>query len=68
MRDFIWTLIIIWTIYQLSSLFRNRKKTAPSGPDKPFVSDQEPSEQDAKTTLRKARDSEGEYIDFEEVK
>jgi len=68
MRDFIWTLIIIWTIYQLSSIFRNRKRTEKTESSKPFTSKQTPSEEYVKNTLRKASNSEGEYVDFEEVK
>lgn len=68
MRDFIWTLIIIWTIYQLSALFRNRKKTGFVRNLSSSSNGHNASEEQAKTRLRKARDSEGDYVDFEEVK
>jgi hypothetical protein len=68
MRDFIWTLIIIWTIYQLSALFRNRKKAVHTVSSRPTASAPNPSEQAVKSSLRKASDQEGEYVDFEELK
>ncbi|MBL7901510.1 MAG: hypothetical protein JNK73_05895 [Bacteroidia bacterium] len=68
MRDFIWTLIIIWTIYQLSALFRNRKKTGPARTAPPPSDSYNAAEEQAKTRLRKASDREGEYVDFEELK
>ena len=68
MRDFIWTLIIIWTVYQLSAIFRNRKKTDPVQSAPPPSSPNYAGEQAAKTRLRKASDREGEYVDFEELK
>ena len=68
MRDFIWTLIIIWTVYQLSSLFRNRKKTAKTFASGLHTGSHAASGEKTKDTLRKASDSEGDYVDFEEVK
>jgi hypothetical protein len=68
MRDFIWTLIIIWTIYQLSALFRNRKKTGSARSVPPPSNTYHTAEEPAKSKLRKASDREGEYVDFEELK
>jgi len=68
MRDFIWTLIIIWTIYQLSSLFRTRKKTrSPDSSHKPQQSEYSGDNKET-NTKRKVGDREGEYVDFEEIK
>jgi len=65
MRDFIWTLIIIWTIYQLSAFFRNRtKKQATSNP---FTQNNN-RVKNSSDTKRKAGNNEGEYVDFEEIK
>ncbi len=68
MRDFIWTLIIIWTIYQLSSFFRNRKKKTNTVPSQRSSSHQNSTDETAKVRMRKAGDQEGEYVDFEEIK
>jgi hypothetical protein len=68
MRDFIWTLIIIWTIYQLSSLFRNRKKTSSSGSSPTRQQTVHTEEDKVTNTKRKAGDLEGDYVDFEEIK
>jgi hypothetical protein len=68
MRDIIWTLIIIWTIYQLSALFRNRKKAGPSKDVPPSTNLNNAAQEQSKSRLRKASDQEGEYVDFEEVK
>lgn len=64
MRDFIWTLIIIWTVYQLSSLFRNRSKKQKTSSSFTFRHKVKNSE----SSLRKAGNEEGEYVDFEELK
>lgn len=74
MRDVFWTIIVIWLIYQLVSIFKN------AGSKKRYAFNQNETEQsnknttatfikkDVKTAMKKHADKEGEYIDYEEIK
>lgn len=72
MRDIIWTLIIVWVAFRLFSVFRtigrgSRREAARPGnaTDSP---DQSRTEAARREALQKHLNSEGEYVDFEEVK
>jgi hypothetical protein len=72
MKDLIWTLIIVWLVYRLFTLFRvtpgkNSSRDwgkEPTGPVPP------PSKNDQarKEALQKHLNSEGEYVDYEDLK
>lgn len=73
MRDIFWTIIVIWLIYQLVSIFKK------SGGKKHYAFNQEKSENsksntatitkdNVKTAIKKHADKEGEYVDYEEIK
>jgi len=64
MRDIIWTLIIIWSIYQLSGFLKFGKRKNTSNFD---ASSDSKNKAETKNP-RHYRDQEGEYVDFEELK
>lgn len=68
MRDFIWILILLWTLFQLSSLFGKRKKSGSADRLFKFNSKTPQRRQTSTESIRKASDREGEYVDFEELK
>jgi len=71
MRDIIWTIIVIWLVYKLVDIFRG------SGQKKKYVYNQESQQHhanqttfdksDTKSATQKRADTEGEYVDFEEM-
>ncbi|MDI1354593.1 MAG: hypothetical protein PSX36_06730 [bacterium] len=74
MKDIIWTLIIIWLIYKVTDVFKGfSKKNVNSQED---VNHEENlrthtsahNDQDIKSAVRKHLNTEGEYVDFEEMK
>jgi hypothetical protein len=74
MRDIFWTIIVIWLIYQLVSIFKN------AGTKKRYAFNQNESKEnsksekvtfvnkDVKSAIKKHADKEGEYVDYEEIK
>ena len=65
MRDLVWTLIVIWFIFQLVNMFRPRRSVKSDKQSEPQVL-KKPSASAGKTGSR--FDHEGEYVDFEEVR
>jgi hypothetical protein len=71
MRDLIWTLILIWAAYRIFSMFRigpaagrqPRDGSAASSPMPPVKDDMSKKE-----ALKKHLNTEGEYVDFEEIR
>lgn len=73
MRDLIWTLIIIWLVYQLVNVFKKKPSTTFSQNGEhhnEFNSKSSPSshEDKIKEAIHKQADKAGEYVDFEEIK
>lgn len=72
MRDIIWTLIILWLVFRLVAVFKNiaQKKSNHQfqnrNPEPEFKTSN--SQKDLKSALKKHLNSEGEYVDYEEVK
>ncbi len=64
MRNFIWILIIIWTIYQLRNFFKFNKSKNASFDKSQSNSDFKGKKEESKPY----RDKEGEYVDYEEIK
>ena len=71
MRDIVWTVIVIWVIYKLVEIFKG------VGQKRSYVYQQErttaeetnsASKKDIKSATQKRADTEGEYVDFEEIK
>lgn len=74
MRDFVWTIIVIWLIYKLVDIFRGSSKKkfdsqgdAQSG-ESARTNAASQSEKDIKSAVQKHLNNEGEYVDFEEMK
>ena len=76
MKDIIWTLIIVWLVYKLVNVFRSipAKRSYSANQPGNFDNSQTTAEntsapkRDIKTAIQKHLNSEGEYVDFEEVK
>ena len=69
MRDVIWTIIAIWLIYKLVDIFRISGSKSSSAPKKASSESVTLNlRNDDRTAVRKSADSEGEYVDYEEVK
>ncbi len=73
MRDLIWTLIIIWLVYQLINIFKKKPAATFSQKNQnqdEFNSNTSPSkhEDKIKDAIHKQADKAGEYVDFEEIK
>ncbi len=74
MRDIFWTIIVIWLIYQLVSIFKkagskksyafNQNETQQNSKSNPTTITKE----NVKTAIKKHADKEGEYVDYEEIK
>jgi hypothetical protein len=65
MRDLVWTLILIWFAWQVVNIFRSagtRKQASATREGSPQPEPERVSERQRKL------DTEGEYVDFEEVK
>lgn len=81
MRDVIWTIIIIWVVYKLVDLFRGTSvkktfvynkyeyhNTSQNHTTKPEGSVTVESKTSTQNKQPKANASDGEYVDFEEIK
>lgn len=68
MRDFIWTIIIIWVVYKLIDVFKNvsQKKTYAFQQER-SQSDKSLSKKDVKSAMQKGAEKEGEYVDYEDL-
>ncbi len=69
MRDVVWTLIIIWVVFKLISIFKSssQKKPDPYSQKETQTTDNSFVKKDAKEALKKGVNKEGEYIDYEEI-
>ena len=65
MRDIVWTIILIWLAWQFVNIFRSLRATKQTSEirDQPA-----PGRRDLHSVRRKQLDSEGEYVDFEEIR
>ncbi|WP_317900002.1 hypothetical protein [Aurantibacillus circumpalustris] len=71
MRDFIWTLIIVWLIYKIVDIFKSssaKRSFNNSQTENKTNVHSSPKEKDIKNAVKKHLNNEGEYVDFEEVK
>ena len=73
MRDFIWTIIIVWLVYKVVDIFKSNSakrafNTNQSRQKTNMHSTSKPEEKDIKDAVKKHLNNEGEYVDFEEVK
>ncbi len=65
MRDLIWTIIIVWLAWQFVNIFRKGgQRQAQASP----IRQQPENGSESLNDRRKKFDTEGEYVDFEEVK
>ena len=71
MRDIIWTIIVIWLVFRIVSLFRyagrNAGQHAAAGSPASDLNPARP-QKDLQSAMRRRMNQEGEYVDFEEVK
>lgn len=63
MRDFVWTLIIIWLTWQVVNIFR---RNAPGRQDQRSSTKTDRAQN--RPLKQKPLDTEGEYVDFEEIR
>ena len=70
MRDVIWTVIIVWLVFKLFTFFKNnsQKKSIQSPQDNSQNVNSSASKKDVKSAIQKGAETEGEYIDYEEIK
>jgi hypothetical protein len=74
MKDVIWTLIIIWLIFKISNLLKGASKKSVTHQNGDQVHDNtgtqssSHNDRDIKSAVRKHLNTEGEYVDFEEMK
>jgi hypothetical protein len=69
MRDFIWTVIIIWVVYKLVDVFKimSQKKTYAYQQDQSQNIDKSFPKKDIKSAMQKGAEKEGEYVDYEDL-
>ena len=73
MRDLVWTLIIIWLVYQLVNIFKKKPSTTFSQQphnhsDLNSNSSNSTSQDKIKNAVHRQAEKAGEYVDFEEIK
>lgn len=76
MRDIIWTVILIWLVYKIASIFRlNTSRTAPGGSSHTEQTSRNTAshsavrnDEEIKKAVKNHLNKEGEYVDFEELK
>ena len=63
MRDLIWTIILIWLAWQFVNIFRKsgQPQTSP-------IRQVPENDQDTTNSRKKKYDTEGEYVEFEEIR
>jgi hypothetical protein len=66
MIDILWTLIILWLVFRVASVFTTSKKTVQH--TERMDTQQNTPDDRLKKALNKKLDREGEYVDYEEVK
>lgn len=72
MRDIIWTIIIIWLIVKITSLFKKSKNTDTHheslNQNSTHQSTVKSGKDNADAAMKQHLNNEGEYVDFEEIK
>jgi hypothetical protein len=72
MRDIIWTIIVVWLIFRIVSVFRSAGKRTQqhghSGSTSNADFNAAKPQKDLQSAVRKSMNQEGEYVEFEEVK
>ena len=68
MTDIIWTLILIWLFFRLTSLFTGRIKTQSDMEERAPERSNSNRDESLRRALRKRIDKEGDYVDYEELK
>lgn len=72
MRDIIWTIIIIWLIVKITSVFKKSKTITNSdeslNQNSTYQSPDKPGKDIADAAMKQHLNNEGEYVDFEEIK
>lgn len=72
MRDIIWTIIIIWLIVKITSLFKKSKTSHTNheslDQSSRYQSTVKPGKDNADAAMKQHLNNEGEYVDFEEIK
>lgn len=72
MKEIFWTIIVIWLIYQLMNIFKSvgnsKKFSFQEQNDHTVKNSASGTKKDVKTAIKKHADTEGEYVDYEELK
>jgi hypothetical protein len=73
MRDLIWTLIVVWLVWKIWSLFKGERNIYIQKNERHFhysgtENNQSHTDPSSPKKEKVIRDSEGEYVDFEEFK
>jgi hypothetical protein len=66
MRDIVWTLIVVWVIYKLVETFKGSGRSAYRASSKNTQESRVNFTKNS-TPTKKSADSEGEYVDYEEI-
>jgi hypothetical protein len=68
MRDVIWTIIIIWLLFRMADLVKSWSKKTNQDSGLKTPPPENPPKKDLKEALRRHVNSEGEYVDYEEIR
>ena len=70
MRDVIWTIIIVWLVYKIIGYIKtvSNKKSQISGSENYQNSNTSIPKKDVKSAIKKGTATEGEYVDYEDIK
>ncbi len=71
MRDIIWTIIVVWLILKVISIFKsfsNRTQQPSSSQEQQQNFNPDKSPKDLESAIRNRMNKEGEYVEFEEIK
>ncbi|MCA0431526.1 MAG: DUF4834 family protein [Bacteroidetes bacterium] len=71
MRDIIWTVIIVWLIYKLITIFKsveNNKQKVYSSQNNTSATQNPYKKNSNANAIKKGVDKEGDYVDYEEIK
>lgn len=71
MRDIVWTVIIVWLIYKLITIFKSsdsNKQKAYSNQTNSSTTQNSYKKVPNANAIKRGVDKEGDYVDFEEIK
>ncbi len=71
MRDIVWTVIIVWLIYKLITIFKSsdsNKQKAYSNQTNSSTTQNSYKKAPNANAIKRGVDKEGDYVDFEEIK